>query len=223
MSAEENEMKNRHPADENEKTMPETGADSFAAGEETDFCENAGQPGSGASCEAENNSGGTDKGNGDAEGQNDGGREKLEEDFNKLKNDYIRLYAEMDNMKKRAHQENEKTIRFAVSSFAKELLGVADNLERAIAAMADNRESCAELLKGVELTQNELAKVFEKSGIKRFNHIGEKLTRILNAWCRKLKTRKPRAGQFWRNCRPDIRYMTVFCAKRWLLWHVDAD
>ena len=52
MSAEENEMKNRHPADENEKTMPETGADSFAAGEETDFCENAGQPGSGASCEA---------------------------------------------------------------------------------------------------------------------------------------------------------------------------
>lgn len=100
MSAEENEMKNRHPADENEKTMPETGADSFAAGEETDFCENAGQPGSGASCEAENNSGGTDKGNGDAEGQNDGGREKLEEDFNKLKNDYIRLYAEMDNMKR---------------------------------------------------------------------------------------------------------------------------
>ena len=44
MSAEENEMKNRHPADENEKTMPETGADSFAAGEETDFCENAARP-----------------------------------------------------------------------------------------------------------------------------------------------------------------------------------
>lgn len=77
-------------------------------------------------------------------------------------------------MKKRAHQESEKTIKFAVSSFAKELLGVADNLERAIAAMADNRESCAELLKGVELTQSELAKVFEKFGIKRFNHIGEK-------------------------------------------------
>lgn len=62
MSAEENEMKNRHPADENEKTMPETGADSFAAGEETDFCENAGQPGSGASCEAENNPAGRTKG-----------------------------------------------------------------------------------------------------------------------------------------------------------------
>ena len=101
------------------------------------------------------------------------GNAKLEEDFNKLRDDYIRLYAEMDNMKKRAQQENEKTIKFAVSSFAKELLGVADNLERAIAAMADNREACAELLTGVELTQNELTKAFEKFGIKRFNHKGE--------------------------------------------------
>lgn len=42
MSAEENEMKNRHPADENEKTMPETGADEFAADDNADGCETAG-------------------------------------------------------------------------------------------------------------------------------------------------------------------------------------
>jgi len=102
------------------------------------------------------------------------GENKLEEDFAKLKDDYIRLYAEMDNMKKRSQAETEKTIKFAISSFAKELLGVADNLERAITAMSENKESCADLLKGVELTQNELTKVFEKFGIKRFNHIGEK-------------------------------------------------
>jgi len=99
---------------------------------------------------------------------------KLEQDFNKLKDDYVRLYAEMDNMKKRAQAETEKTIKFAISSFAKELLGVADNLERAIAAMSETKDSCADLLKGVELTQNELTKVFEKFGIKRFNHIGQK-------------------------------------------------
>jgi len=102
------------------------------------------------------------------------GENKLEQDFNKLKDDYIRLYAEMDNMKKRAQAETEKTIKFAIASFAKELLGVADNLERAIAAMSENKESCADLLKGVELTQNELTKVFEKFGIKRFNHVGQK-------------------------------------------------
>ena len=99
---------------------------------------------------------------------------QLEQDFLKLKDDYIRLYAEMENMKKRAHTETEKTIKFAISSFAKELLGVADNLERAIAAMGENKDSCQELLQGVELTQNELTKVFAKFGIKRFNHMGEK-------------------------------------------------
>lgn len=99
---------------------------------------------------------------------------QLEEDYLKLKDDYVRLYAEMDNMKKRTLAETEKTIKFAVSSFAKELLGVADNLERAISAMNNSQNSCKELLEGIELTQNELTKVFEKFGIKRFNHIGEK-------------------------------------------------
>lgn len=98
----------------------------------------------------------------------------LEADFEKLKDDYIRLYAEMENMKKRTLTETEKTIKFAISSFAKELLSVADNLERAITAMNKDKDSCQELLKGVELTQNELTKVFEKFGIKRFNHVGEK-------------------------------------------------
>lgn len=96
------------------------------------------------------------------------------EEYNKLKNDYIRLYAEMDNMKKRVQQETEKTIKFAISSFAKELLGVADNLERAITAMTGKEGECADLLKGVELTQNELTKALGKYGIKRFNHVGEK-------------------------------------------------
>jgi molecular chaperone GrpE len=99
---------------------------------------------------------------------------KLEEDYLKLKDDYIRLYAEMENMKRRNSQETEKTIKFAVSSFAKELLGVADNLERAINAMDNASSDCQSLLEGVKLTQNELTKVFDKFGIKRFNHIGEK-------------------------------------------------
>ncbi len=127
-----------------------------------------------------------------AEPQDD--REKLEEDFNKLKNDYIRLYAEMDNMKKRTLQETEKTIKFAISSFAKELLGVADDMERAIAAMADNRESCAELLKGVELTQNELTKAFEKFGIKRFNHIGQKFDPNYERVVQEIEDKKAESG-----------------------------
>ena len=129
-----------------------------------------------------------------AQEASDEGRDKLEKDFAKLKDDYIRLYAEMDNMKKRAHLESEKTIKFAVSSFAKELLGVADNLERAIAAMGDNKESCAELLKGVELTQNELTKVFEKFGIKRFNHVGEKFDPNFERVVQEIEDKKAKSG-----------------------------
>lgn len=119
---------------------------------------------------------------------------QLEKDFLKLKDDYIRLYAEMDNMKKRAQAETEKTIKFAVSSFAKELLGVADNLERAIAAMADQKESCAELLKGVELTQSELTKVFEKFGIKRFNHVGQKFDPNFERVVQEIDDKKAESG-----------------------------
>lgn len=144
---------------------------------------------------AQNVEGGeADASEGEAMEAQDEGRDKLEKDFAKLKDDYIRLYAEMDNMKKRAHQENEKTIKFAVSSFAKELLGVADNLERAIAAMGDNKETCAELLKGVELTQNELTKVFEKFGIKRFNHVGEKFDPNFERVVQEIEDKKAKSG-----------------------------
>lgn len=119
---------------------------------------------------------------------------KLQNDYNKLKDDYIRLYAEMDNMKKRSQLETEKTIKFAISSFAKELLGVADNLERAITAMENNKESCEDLLKGVELTQNELTKVFEKFGIKRFNHMGQKFDPNFERVVQEIEDKKKEPG-----------------------------
>lgn len=99
---------------------------------------------------------------------------QLEQDYLKIKDDYVRLYAEMENMKKRQAQETEKTIKFATSSFAKELLGVKDNLERAILAMDNTTENCQSLLEGVKLTETELLRVFEKFGIKPFSHIGQK-------------------------------------------------
>lgn len=170
MSAENEDVKNKQFEDETEKeNVAEDVAQNVESGE-------------------------TEASDGEAKAAQDEGRDKLEKDFAKLKDDYIRLYAEMDNMKKRAHQENEKTIKFAVSSFAKELLGVADNLERAIAAMGDNKESCAELLKGVELTQNELTKVFEKFGIKRFNHIGEKFDPNFERVVQEIEDKKAKSG-----------------------------
>ncbi len=100
---------------------------------------------------------------------------ELQEQNQKLKEDYLRAFAELENTKKRCAQEIEKNNKYAISSFAKSLLSVADNLGRAISAASEsqNSENCEALLKGVELTQNELTKVFEKFGITKMDIINQ--------------------------------------------------
>ena len=89
-----------------------------------------------------------------------------------LKDEYLRALADAENTKKRCAQEIEKNTKYAISSFAKSLLNVADNLHRAIEAAADNAENCKDLLKGVELTEAELMKVFSKHGISKMEIMG---------------------------------------------------
>lgn len=91
----------------------------------------------------------------------------------KLKEDFLRALADSENVKKRCVAEIEKNSKYAVSSFAKDLLGVADNLQRALAAAEDNGNAdFTALLKGVELTQNELNHVFAKFGIEPMHAMG---------------------------------------------------
>ena len=98
--------------------------------------------------------------------------QQLLEENAKLKDAYLRAYAEGENTKRRCQQEIEKNAKFALAAFAKDLLSVADNLHRAITSVSeDNREQCKSLLEGVEMTQNELTKVFNKFGIKKIDSL----------------------------------------------------
>ncbi|MBE6443790.1 MAG: nucleotide exchange factor GrpE [Alphaproteobacteria bacterium] len=100
--------------------------------------------------------------------------EELEAENRRLKEDYLRAFADAENVKKRCQQEIDKNNKYAIASFAKSLLSVADNLQRAVdaASKEENNEACANLLKGVELTQNELTRVFEKFNIQKMNIMG---------------------------------------------------
>lgn len=99
--------------------------------------------------------------------------QKLQEENEKLKNEFLRAYADAENTKKRCAQEIEKNNKYAISSFAKELLGVADNLHRAIDSVSDSQhKDCENLLKGIEMTEAELKKVFAKFGIQKMDIIG---------------------------------------------------
>lgn len=103
--------------------------------------------------------------------------EKLKAENLALKNEFLRAYADAENTKKRCTQEIEKNTKYAISSFAKDLLSVADNLHRAIEALPEaEKAKCEEaknLLKGVELTEAELMKVFNKFGIQKVDSMGK--------------------------------------------------
>ncbi len=100
----------------------------------------------------------------DEEKQN---QEEKNEDF---KDNYLRALAELENTKKRCATEIEKNSKYAIASFAKDLLVVADNLNRAISAVKPEEEqNCAAVLEGVKLTEHELSKVFKKHGVEKMD------------------------------------------------------
>jgi len=78
--------------------------------------------------------------------------EALQEEIAKLKEDVLRAQAETQNVRRRAEADVEKAHKFSTEKFARELLEVVDNLERAIAASPED-EAVKPLLEGVEMTQ----------------------------------------------------------------------
>ncbi len=77
---------------------------------------------------------------------------------------FLRVAAELDNFRKRKEREVSDLRKYANQNLLKELLGVVDNLERAILAIREG-ESTKGLKEGVDMTLKELLKIFEKSGV----------------------------------------------------------
>lgn len=99
----------------------------------------------------------------------------LEAQVADLKDQVLRAYAEMDNVRKRGERERQDTQKYAVSKFARDVLSVADNLERAIAA-APQTETADPVLKGlfegVTVTERALVGILERHGVKRIDALG---------------------------------------------------
>lgn len=89
------------------------------------------------------------------------------------KDSVLRAKADGENARRRAEQEVDKARKFALEKFARELLSVADNLERAIQAADTENEAVKPLLEGVELTQKTLVSTLEKFNITVVDPQGE--------------------------------------------------
>ncbi|XP_047967001.1 grpE protein homolog 2, mitochondrial-like [Salvia hispanica] len=111
---------------------------------------------------------------------------KKQEEFDQMKDKVLRSFAEMENVKERTRRESENVKKFAIQNFAKSLLDVADNLGRASSAAkggfskVDAPEDAAgavkqlkTLLEGVEMTEKQLAEVFRKFGLEKYDPTDE--------------------------------------------------
>ena len=86
-----------------------------------------------------------------------------------LKEQILRYAAEAENTKRRAEREANDARAYAIQKFARDLLGVADNLARALAhEPADGGDPAVKnFVLGVEMTEKELQGAFERNGLKR--------------------------------------------------------
>lgn len=101
----------------------------------------------------------------------------VEEQLAEMKDRWIRAAAELENLRKRAEREKQDAAKYAVTSFAREMLSVSDNLDRALAAITTQEDITAEmkaLIEGINMVSSELGNIFERQGISKLNPKGEK-------------------------------------------------
>ena len=94
-----------------------------------------------------------------------------------FKDKALRTLAEMENLRKRTEREVADARLYGNASFARDVLAVADNFQRALDAVAPELradEKVKSFIEGIELTERELLKVLAKHGVKKFSPDGEK-------------------------------------------------
>jgi molecular chaperone GrpE len=109
-----------------------------------------------------------------AEGLDDSEKapEQLAAELDDLRNRLLRAVADADNTRKRAARDVKEARAYAVTGFARDLLDVADNLSRAVAAVPDEvraeaPEAMRNLIEGVEMTERKLLSTLEKHGVSK--------------------------------------------------------
>jgi molecular chaperone GrpE len=96
--------------------------------------------------------------------------EALKAENQALKDQVLRYAAEAENTKRRAEREANDARAYAITKFARDLLGVADIFERALAAApADADGPMKNFVVGVEMTSKELQGAFERNGLKKID------------------------------------------------------
>ena len=98
---------------------------------------------------------------------------QMQEEAEAARDAALRAQADAQNIKRRAEQDIERARKFALEQFTRELLPVADNLERALEAAAGDDDAIKPIAEGVELTLKSLLDAMKKSNIEVVDPLGE--------------------------------------------------
>jgi molecular chaperone GrpE len=108
-----------------------------------------------------------------------GSVEALAKEAAEARDKMLRTLAEMENLRKRTAREVADARVYGITGFARDVLDIADNLQRALDAVPAEAKANADpglkaLIEGVELTERSLLNALEKNGVKKFDPSGEK-------------------------------------------------
>ena len=109
--------------------------------------------------------------------------EKLNQEITDLKDQRLRAIAELENFRKRAEKDQSDALKYGISNFAKEIINIRDNIERAqssISEEAKNNESIKSVIEGIDLIAQSVVSTFEKIGIKKIESLNEKFDHNLH-------------------------------------------
>jgi molecular chaperone GrpE len=109
----------------------------------------------------------------------EGSVEALTKEVADARDKTLRTLAEMENLRQRTRREVADAKIYGITGFARDVLDIADNLQRALDAVPAEAKAAADpglkaLIEGVELTERSLLNALEKNGVKKFDPSGEK-------------------------------------------------
>ena len=161
-------MTENQEKEQNESTKKDISSDSSCP-----ICE-----GQGCECaQSDDNQNSVDKDLEQNSVDNNSEQNKLEGEIETLKEEKIRLLAEMENLRKRFEREKVETIKFGSINLARDILSLADNLERALSALPekeDHSQNIKNLVEGLKMVLKEFKNILERHGVKKIEAIDKK-------------------------------------------------
>jgi molecular chaperone GrpE len=103
---------------------------------------------------------------------------ELVKELEQVRQHVLYAQAETQNVRRRLEQEKQTAATYAATGFARDMLSVKDNLDRALAAIPEDvrqDERMSALIAGIEATARELDTVFQRNGITRVEAMGQPL------------------------------------------------